>query len=132
MTKLEATHPDVVAQISTLIRRVLSSILALICLIATAVSLSTVAVEKVLPERLTAIAFGGSGFVISTAAIFSLSLIGRPRLTLFLIIGNVVCLVPALISFLIKPNLLAFIIALWCAAFVVVPLLRIDLWRTKG
>jgi len=124
---LEESQSDIIDRASTIVRRGIFGVVSLICLIATATNVRAI-LREFDPLTLAAIAITASWCIISSLAIFSLSLVGRRDLTLALIIGNVTCLLLALISFIMKPTLLAMLVAVWCASAVILPLLKVDLW----
>lgn len=127
---VEEGQSDIIDQTSTTVRRGVAGTISLICLIAVATNVRAI-FREFDPLTLAAIAITASCCIISSLAIVSLSLVGRRNLTLALIIGNLVCLVLALISFIMKPTLLAISVAVWCASAVILPLLKVDLWWNR-
>lgn len=129
---VEQTEADFVEDAVSVVRSAVCGVVSLICLIAAVANLRALFIGKFDPITLAAVAGTGSWCIIAFVGSFSLNLVGRRNLALGLVIGNLVCLVLALISFVISPSNLAIIVIVWCAVIVILPLLKIDLWWTKG
>lgn len=127
---VEATEPDLATEVFGVLLRGVSIVAGLVSLAATVGNLRTILSEGIEPVRLAAFAGTASWSIVGFVIGISLSLVHRRNLTLTLVIGNLLCLLPAVTSFIMRPSMVATFVIFWCGALVMVPLLRIDVWWT--
>ncbi|MBF6568527.1 MAG: hypothetical protein IVW54_06590 [Candidatus Binataceae bacterium] len=125
------TDSDFIDETLVMIRRGIFGIVSLFCLIAAASNVR-IFIENFDPITLAAIAGTASWSISSLVASISLNLVHRRKLTLGLIVGNLICLMLALASFTTKPSFMAIVVIVWCAAIVILPLLKLNIWWNEA